>query len=121
MSPLVEKQTLFAILHARWVVWCYEQGYRITKAEGYVGDTDAADRDYDGPHKQGGNHYNRLAEDDNLLARRGPRQDYVMLTHGDEPEWTVAGEKWESMDPLCRWGGRWGDANHLGLAHEGRA
>lgn len=24
-----------------------------------------------------------------------------------------AGEYWESLDPLCRWGGRYGDGNHF--------
>lgn len=26
------------------------------------------------------------------------------------------GEYWESLDPDCKWGGRWGDGNHMSYA-----
>jgi len=26
------------------------------------------------------------------------------------------GEYWESLDPDCKWGGRWGDGNHYSFA-----
>ena len=29
------------------------------------------------------------------------------------------GEFWESLHPLCRWGGRFGDGNHYSLEHGG--
>jgi len=29
------------------------------------------------------------------------------------------GEYWESLDPLCRWGGRFNDGNHYSIEHEG--
>lgn len=29
------------------------------------------------------------------------------------------GEKWESMHPLARWGGRWGDGNHFSFEWRG--
>lgn len=30
------------------------------------------------------------------------------------------GEFWESLHPLCRWGGRFGDGNHYSIAHGNR-
>jgi hypothetical protein len=30
------------------------------------------------------------------------------------------GEYWESLHPLCRWGGRFKDGNHYSIEHEGR-
>jgi hypothetical protein len=115
---LGEKQELFAYLYAKWVLWVYEvKGWRLRESEGYVGDTDAADGDYDGPHKKGGGHYLKIARDVNLFV--GGK----WLSKGNEPEWAEAGKHWESLDPLCRWGGKFAspDANHLGLFHEGRA
>lgn len=41
---------------------------------------------------------------------------YVESTEG----WRVAGELWESMAPDARWGGRFGDGNHISLEHEGK-
>lgn len=32
----------------------------------------------------------------------------------------AAGEYWESLDPLCVWGGRFNDGNHFSMTHEGR-
>jgi hypothetical protein len=29
------------------------------------------------------------------------------------------GEFWESLHPLCRWGGRFGDGNHYSIEHGG--
>ena len=120
MGPLATKQAEFAIAHAKWIVWVYEQGWRITKSEGYVGDTDARDGDHDGPHMRGGNHYTRLAEDDNLWALRDGV--WTLLSRGDEPEWSWAGAKWLTMHPSARWGGNFSrpDANHISFEHEGR-
>lgn len=30
------------------------------------------------------------------------------------------GEYWESLHPLCSWGGRFGDGNHYSITHGGR-
>jgi len=36
-------------------------------------------------------------------------------------DYKVAGEIWESLHELCRWGGRFKDGNHFSLTHDGRA
>jgi hypothetical protein len=57
------------------------------------------------------NHKQRLAIDFNLF------KDGVFL-QGTEDHRPL-GEYWESLDPLCRWGGRFNDGNHYSIEHEG--
>lgn len=109
------KQSLFARLLAQLITWIFDQGWEVTLAEGYVGDTDAADADYDGPHMRSGAHYTRLGQDLSLFVKGEYKPDLC-------PEWDAIGAKWLSMHPLCRWGGLFKskDANHVSLFHEGR-
>lgn len=64
-------------------------------------------------HMNNSNHYVRLAADLNLFTKEG-----TYLDSGEEHK--PFGEYWESLHPLCRWGGRFSDANHYSLEHEGR-
>jgi len=113
-TPLAKKQQDFARYIAQFMVWvCSHPGYELSMAEGYVGDTDAADGDIDGPHLYRGGHYHRLAQDLNLFVNG------EFITRGDHPAYVYIGEQWEAMHPLSRWGGRWGDANHFSFEHEG--
>lgn len=117
---LPEKQRLFGRLYFRLgAIVCDWPGVALVPEEGYVAITDTADGDYDGPHKRGGNHYNKLAHDNSLWMLIAGK--WTVITNGDHHMWVKIGELWESLHPLCRWGGRWGDANHLGIEHEGRA
>lgn len=119
-----QKQSLFARLIAELILWIYAEGWELTLAD--IGVTQerkvsvgrgavmlATDRE----HMLTSLHYQRLAADLNLFV------DGRYVTRGDAPQWEAIGEKWESMDPLCRWGGRFlnPDANHFSLAHAGRA
>ena len=116
MLTLREKRCLFTKLKALLILWISHQpDWEVASGEGYVALTDAADGDHDGPHKAGGAHYTGLAED-LLLYIKG---EYV--TDSKHPAWVMIGTRWESLHPLCRWGGKWGDANHISLEHEGRA
>lgn len=71
-------------------------------------------------HKTGSNHYLRLAIDINLFTKEGA---YLADTEAHKP----FGEYWESLHPLCRWGGRinsktgrsCGDGNHYSLEYLG--
>jgi len=76
------------------VLFAYEQGYEIT-----YGDAEARDG-----HKSGSFHYKKLAIDLNLFKNG----HYLTSTKSHEP----LGIFWESIDPECTWGGRWGDGNH---------
>lgn len=113
---LREKQSLFARYLARLILWIEAQGWEITLSEGYVGDTDAADGDYDGPHVRGGLHYLKLAQDFNLFVSG-------KLKATSCPEWYAVGQYWKTLDPQCAWGGDFKsqDYNHVSLRHEGKA
>ena len=59
------------------------------------------------------NHKIRLARDYNLFV------DDEYITDGDHELYLKLGEKWESMHPLARWGGRFQDANHFSFEYWG--
>lgn len=72
-------------------------------------------RGRDAVHMQTGNHYRFLAFDLIVFSKSGQR-----LTTGMEPEWTILGKFWESLDPMNDNGRRWGDANHFSRIWNGK-
>ncbi len=42
------------------------------------------------------------------------------ISSGDDPRWVKIGEMWEALGNDYRWGGRWGDGNHVSIEHQGR-
>lgn len=109
---LREKQSLFAKLIAQLILYAYENGYEVTLGDAY--------RDPRVHGEQGDKmsysaalsaHKNRLAEDLNLF-RNG---EYLERTEDHRP----LGEYWETLHPLCRWGGRFRDGNHYSIEHQG--
>lgn len=110
---LGEKQELFARLFACHLVWLTARGYQYR-----LGDTFA----HDG-HREGSNHYIKLAGDINLF-----RFGKYLTKTSDHAE---SGKHWEGLHELCRWGGNWDkdthpgepgedDGNHYSLIHKGR-
>jgi hypothetical protein len=107
-SDLVRRQQHFAEYLGWLLLWIRDQGWASTLAEGYVGDS--IDRpEEDTPHLRRGLHFRRLAQDLNLWVAG------ELITRGTHPAWTTLGGYWESLDPECRWGGRFGDMNHCSL------
>lgn len=119
---LREKQSLFARLIAHLISHIFERGWEVTLGDGHV--------EAGKGHMPNSNHYIRLAQDLNLFIYG------VWITDGMAPEWLELGEFWESLHPLCRWGGRFGggkapheqggrftgsDSNHFSMYHNGRA
>ncbi len=104
---LREKQSLFVKLLAQLVDWIYGKGWELTLGEGYRSDGRG--------HMEHSLHYLKLAQDLNLFVNG----DYV--SDGSSLIWNEIGEHWETMHPLCRWGGRFNDANHFSLRHGGRS
>lgn len=119
---LQEKQALFLRLQAELILWVFAQGWVFTPGEGRItsprkyrlpsGAVVVAD---DAVHMKKSLHHIGLAQDLNLFI------DGVYIADGGHPVWTIIGTHWEAMNPLCRWGGRFRDANHFSLEHEGRA
>jgi hypothetical protein len=105
---LREKQALFVQLLARFIEFAYSRpGVTLTLGEGYRSDGHG--------HMAGSLHYVKLAQDLNLFV------DGHYITDGDHPQWQELGKFWEGLDDRCRWGGRFSDANHVSIAHDGKA
>lgn len=110
---LLKKQNLFMSLLYRLISKICADGYEVTGG-------DLWSKPEYGSHKPNSNHYIRLAIDLNLFKGRKWLKD----TESHRP----FGEFWESLHPLCRWGGRinpktgnsYGDGNHYAIEHEGR-
>ncbi len=135
---LGQKQRLFTRLVALFILECYRRGYELSFGEatrsneqaeinamGRSGRARLIDflrpvfpelsrtlEDNVGSGIRNSLHEQRLAIDFNLFKEGR----YLQLT----PEWQEMGEYWESLHPLARWGGRFGDGNHISLEHEGR-
>jgi hypothetical protein len=108
---LGEKQRKFTALVAELIRYAYSQGYELTLGEAWRPPETAAAYARAGKGIANSLHISRLAIDLNLF-RNGTwlskSEDFLPL-----------GEWWEKQDPLCRWGGRFGDGNHFSLEHLG--
>ena len=114
---LRQKQSKFARLVPRLIDFAYEQGYEVTLGDAWafnfwlimnlilsVLPESLEKKVRSRTHKLGSFHYNRLAIDINLFKDGR----YLISTKSHES----LGIYWESLDPECTWGGRWGDGNH---------
>lgn len=120
---LREKQSAFCLALAKLILWAYARGYELTLADGNIdplrkvrlpgGVVVTGCRDL--VHKETGLHYKRLAQDLNLFI------EGKFIADGNHPAWLEIGARWESMDPLAAWGGRFRDANHFSFRHGGAA
>lgn len=102
---LRESQHLFAKLLSRLLDKIYADGYEATLGDAWSKPEYKA-------HKVGSCHYLRLAVDINLFKDG----TYLTDTMAHEP----FGIFWESLHPLCRWGGRFKDGNHYSIKYENR-
>lgn len=99
-----EAQRLFAKLIPRLIDKIYESGYEVSFGDAWSKPEYKA-------HKANSNHYIRLAIDLNLFKDGA----YLTDTLAHEP----FGKFWESLHPLCRWGGRFKDGNHYEFNFKG--
>ena len=107
---LGDKQRLFTYLIGKLIKWAYENGYELTLGDAYrdprvfgkVGEEK-------GYGRSKSNHKIRLAVDLNLFYEG----KYLRSTEAHRP----LGEYWESLHPLCSWGGHFNDGNHYSLKH----
>lgn len=103
-----QKQSLLVRLFAQLVLYAETQGYEM--AIGYW-TRSSEENARVGGHPQS-LHLWKLAVDVDLF-RNGR---YLSSTESHRQ----LGEFWESLHPLCRWGGKWGDGNHYSIEHGGR-
>ena len=111
---LGDKQRLFTRMLANLLEFAHSRGYEATlgdayrdpRLHGHIGDKVAYG------HRNSA-HKIRLAIDLNLFFQG----KYLTNTKDHEP----LGLYWESLHPLCKWGGRFGlaDGNHYSFEHNG--
>jgi hypothetical protein len=137
---LGEKQELFVKLQAEWVPWVLSHpGWHLREGEGRILQmgpdgkgrrarhalTGLPLRVKDLVHMDGGTHYLGIGKDWNLFIDPGAEGNAfgstkLWVSSGSHPAWLQLGVHWELMHELCRWGGRFGDANHFSLEHDGK-
>ena len=113
---LLEAQQRFARLLPRLLSYANLQGYQVTLGETYRPQETVELYALQGRGASGSLHSLRLAIDLHLFL------DGVFLTQTEDH--ARLGRYWESLDPLCRWGGRFRtrpDGNHYSLEWGGRA
>lgn len=109
---LGDKQKLFARLSADLIIKAYDLGYEIS-----YGDTYRDPRVFGNVGEKKGYgrskscHKYRLAIDLNLFKDG----EYLQTTQ----DHMALGLWWEKQHELCRWGGRFNDANHYSFEHNG--
>lgn len=107
---LRKKQSRFAVMAARLILKAEELGYEVTLGDAYRDPRVFGEPgEYRGYGQPKSCHKLRLAIDLNLFIDGSYRTD----TKAHKP----LGEWWELQGGS--WGGRFGDANHYSLEHEG--
>jgi hypothetical protein len=117
-ESLGDKQRRFALRISEWLAWVYEQGYAVTFGEAWRTPEQADLNARTGKGIRNSLHTLRLALDANLF-RRNERNQWEWISDGSAPEWQLVGRHWENMGADHSWGGRFGDANHLSITHNG--
>lgn len=103
---LRQKQSLFVTLVVKLITKGHQLGYEFT-----FGDAQRSIQEATRLGFKNSNHTRRLAIDLNLFKDG----HYLSSTESHRP----LGEYWESLHPMCRWGGKFGDGNHYSLEHNG--
>ena len=96
MISLRKRQSKFAFLVGKLILFAYEEGYELSFGDAWASSG----------HKKGSFHYVRLAIDLNLFKKG----KYLTQTEDHRK----LGEYWKSLDANCTWGGDFPDpdGNH---------
>ena len=95
---LGERQELHAECVGKLLVEAYRLGYKVRLGDAWAKKRNPLE------HKPDSLHYEKCAIDINLF------KDGVYLSH--TMDHLPLGKFWESLHPLCRWGGHYNDGNH---------
>ena len=109
---LGQRQRLFTKLLAKLIDFAYESGYELTVGEAHRTEEQAAIYAKQGKGIKRSLHCDRLAIDLNLF------KNGVYMESSEDHKFL--GKYWESLHPMCRWGGWFGDGNHYSITYDGR-
>jgi hypothetical protein len=135
---LGDKQKLFVRCFAQWLPWALSKGYEFSFGEAKRSDEQAeinaigaagretvaslVQRLFPGlaaaiRNNGKANGIRRTAHGNQLALDLNAFKNGVYLAQTEE--WRELGEYWETLHPLCRWGGRFNDGNHISIEHDG--
>lgn len=118
MMTLGQKQRKFTLMVAQLIQYAYSRGYEMSFGDAYrdprLHGEIGVKIGYGHPKSA---HKHRLAIDLNLFVDIDADGDLDYVTSSDVPAYKDLGEYWESMGGS--WGGRFNDANHFSLEHNG--
>jgi hypothetical protein len=112
LSALLDRQWLFARLLPRLIDKAHELGFEVSVGEVYRTPEQALRNEQAGTGIRHSLHTLSLAVDLRLF-RDGK---YLVAS----PDYKLLGDWWEQQNPVCSWGGKFGDGNHFSLEWEGR-
>lgn len=114
---LQEKQFLFARLVSGLFKKAWELGYEVKLGYALRSQEEQNRLVMSGASKtRKSNHLRSLALDLLVFREKDPGVwEYLTRTE----EYRVLGEYWESLHPLCRWGGRFQDGGHFSIEDQG--
>lgn len=108
---LSEKRVLFTGLLAQLINWGHDNGYMIA-----IDQAKRTQAEANANAKKGSGISNSL----HLIPLA---VDFVLYINGEykteSKDYKALGQYWESLSPLARWGGHFGDGNHFSLEHNG--
>ena len=110
---LGEKQELFSTLLPKLLVFAQTMNYKVRLKELYR------------PKEMAEIYAERGTGIRNSLHCDGLAIDLVLFQHGKmltkSDQYRELGQFWESLNPLCAWGGSFGDGGHFSIRDGGRA
>lgn len=115
MSPLLQKQTIFAVNVSQLIAYINNCGLKCTLGEVWRTPEQAKLNEDSGKGISNSLHLDRLAIDINLFL---PSGKYIT----DSTAYKNVGLYWKSLHMLNRWGGDFKkpDGNHFSMMHDGR-
>jgi hypothetical protein len=111
---LRQQQSLFVRLVAKLILWAHENGMDLTFGEAWRSPEEAKRNAARGAGTANSLHTERLAIDLNLFVGG--------VYMPDSSAYARLGEYWESLNPACRWGGKFRkpDGNHFSFTPDGK-
>lgn len=123
---LGDARRLFTYNIARFIVWCFDNGFEVAGNELLRTQVQAMANAASGAGISNTLHLKGLALDLNLYLDSRPGIDDDIY-QSDSAAYATLGQKWKSMHPLNRWGGDFKDktgkpkpdGNHFSMEFEG--